>query len=177
MQADATLKQLRPQSPSDGEWDRDACRAVSQQAIHVAAPLGSRDHISLTFVCNRQVYDPSWRVRSHHRTNRPAFWAVHFRTVRRRRDRRPGYRGQRGKHVGASPEYHLDQIGRVPAVSARLRMNSRKAGLTGEAAPCGGGISPSTMITLRAGSLVARSATNALAELWPTTTDSLVGAI
>jgi hypothetical protein len=55
-------------------------------------------------------------------------------------------------------------------------MKSRKAGLTGDAAPCDGGISPSTMITPRAGSFVARSATNGLAELCPTTIGSRVGA-
>jgi hypothetical protein len=44
-------------------------------------------------------------------------------------------------------------------------MKSRNAGLTGEAAPCDGGTSPSTMIKHWHGSLPAKSATNALAEL------------
>jgi hypothetical protein len=77
----------------------------------------------------------------------------------------------------ASAVNHRDQIGRLPSLPAMLPMKSRSAGRTGEAAPRDGGTSPSMTITQRQGSLCARSATSALAELWPTNIGSWHGAM
>ena len=52
-----------------------------------------------------------------------------------------------------------------PAVVPGGSYTAQRAGRTGNAAPRDGGTSPSTMMIARAGSLVARSATGALAEL------------